>query len=197
MTKAYAQLVNAKIHPNTGSPNYDVKHEFTDILDVLISTPADNEVLTYEAATALWKNKPVPPGAISYQYVEGTTDWTLTGTTAWTDIAEMSITVAQAGTYLIMWSWNYVATKDVNSLVFDLYLRWLADATELKQLCCLRNMFTNNPVALPFSFNFIRSLTAGQVLKVQARLRNVADYVAVRCASYAYYQRILKIVKLA
>jgi len=35
VTKAYAQLVNAKIHPNTGSPNYNVKHEFTDIEGII------------------------------------------------------------------------------------------------------------------------------------------------------------------
>jgi len=35
LTKAYAQLVNSRIHPNTGSPNYNVKHEFTDITGVI------------------------------------------------------------------------------------------------------------------------------------------------------------------
>jgi len=35
LTKAYPQLVNSRIHPNTGDPNYDVKHEFTDITGVI------------------------------------------------------------------------------------------------------------------------------------------------------------------
>jgi len=39
-----------------------LKHELAKhIRDVLISSPADGQVLTYEAATSLWKNKSAPP----------------------------------------------------------------------------------------------------------------------------------------
>lgn len=40
-----------------------IKHQLNDLADVLIATPANNEVLTYEVATAKWKNKVVAGGS--------------------------------------------------------------------------------------------------------------------------------------
>jgi len=39
-----------------------LKHLLKKLKDVLITGPVDGEVLTYEAATKLWKNKPAPAG---------------------------------------------------------------------------------------------------------------------------------------
>lgn len=38
--------------------------ELNEIHDVLITSPANNDVLTYETATGLWKNKPATGGAV-------------------------------------------------------------------------------------------------------------------------------------
>lgn len=35
LTKPYEELVNARFHPNTGTPDFNVKHEFADILGVI------------------------------------------------------------------------------------------------------------------------------------------------------------------
>jgi hypothetical protein len=40
-------------------------YELDELHDVLITTPANNEVLTYESSTQLWKNKPTPQGTVT------------------------------------------------------------------------------------------------------------------------------------
>jgi len=51
LTKAAAVLTNSKLHPNTGTPNYDIKHEVADISDINTLIPA-GVVWGYGGATA-------------------------------------------------------------------------------------------------------------------------------------------------
>lgn len=50
-----------RVHATVGSiyVKVDNGYELEELHNVLISTPADNQVLTYEASTQLWKNKAV------------------------------------------------------------------------------------------------------------------------------------------
>jgi len=58
-------LTDAQHATKTGIPDdhHSSNQPLTEHSDAEIVTPADAEVLTYEAATALWKNKPAPAAA--------------------------------------------------------------------------------------------------------------------------------------
>jgi len=58
-------LTDTQHGDKTGIPDahHSSNQPLTQHSDVEIVTPADTEVLTYEAATALWKNKPAPAAA--------------------------------------------------------------------------------------------------------------------------------------
>ena len=43
LTKPYDELVNARIHPNTGTPNFNVKHEFADISGIISDVQHGNK----------------------------------------------------------------------------------------------------------------------------------------------------------
>lgn len=73
----------------------------SDLDDIEITAPADGEVLTYEAATSKWKNKPAAAAAINAYIVKGTTD-TSTTSTAWVDVAQMTITETFAANKLLI-----------------------------------------------------------------------------------------------
>jgi len=78
-----------------------VPRNLDDVENVLISAPADKEVLTYESATAKWKNKTPAAGVLvsrSYAYATGL----LTLGSGITDVLTLNFTKQQAGTVLMV-----------------------------------------------------------------------------------------------
>jgi len=137
--------------------------------DVEITAPADGEVLTYESATAKWKNKPAPAAPIAYQSVEGTyhTDWQA-GTT-FVDMPEMSITVAEAGTYLCLFSGvlrclnRYGTTVPTGGKV-----RFMKNTTALYGACASDAYVPpNTSYYTHLSLMTVQTLAKGDVIKVQ------------------------------
>jgi len=72
----------ARSHPNLGRIVLAIQngYELDELHGVLITTPANNEVLTYESSTSLWKNKTVAT-ALGYTPVPSTRSLTINGTT--------------------------------------------------------------------------------------------------------------------
>ena len=72
----------ARSHPNLGRIVLAIQngYELDELHGVLITTPANNEVLTYESSTSLWKNKTIAT-ALGYTPVPTTRTLTINGTT--------------------------------------------------------------------------------------------------------------------
>jgi hypothetical protein len=72
----------ARSHPNLGRIVLAIQngYELDELHGVLITSPANNEVLTYESSTSLWKNKTVET-ALGYTPVPTTRTLTINGTT--------------------------------------------------------------------------------------------------------------------
>jgi hypothetical protein len=72
----------ARSHPNQGRIVLAIQngYELDELHGVLITTPANNDVLTYESSTSLWKNKTVET-ALGYTPVPTTRTLTINGTT--------------------------------------------------------------------------------------------------------------------
>lgn len=72
----------ARSHPNLGRVVLAIQngYELDELHGVQITTPANNEVLTYESSTSLWKNKTVAT-ALGYTPVPTTRSITINGTT--------------------------------------------------------------------------------------------------------------------
>lgn len=72
----------ARSHPNLGRIVLAIQngYELDELHGVQITTPANNEVLTYESSTSLWKNKTVET-ALGYTPVPTTRTLTINGTT--------------------------------------------------------------------------------------------------------------------
>jgi len=72
----------ARSHPNLGRVVLAIQngYELDELHGVQITTPANNEVLTYESSTSLWKNKTVET-ALGYTPVPTTRSITINGTT--------------------------------------------------------------------------------------------------------------------
>jgi len=96
-----------------------LKHLLKKLKDVLISAPADGEVLTYEAASKKWKNKPGAAGpSMDKARIWNTANWTVPTSTSFpltfnsenydTDnlhdpaVNPSRITVNDAGYYLVL-----------------------------------------------------------------------------------------------
>lgn len=72
----------ARSHPNLGRIVLAIQngYELDELHGVQITTPANNEVLTYESSTSLWKNKTIAT-ALGYTPVPTTRTLTINGTT--------------------------------------------------------------------------------------------------------------------
>jgi hypothetical protein len=72
----------ARSHPNQGRVVLAIQngYELDELHGVLITSPANNNVLTYESSTSLWKNKTVET-ALGYTPVPSTRSLTINGTT--------------------------------------------------------------------------------------------------------------------
>ena len=72
----------ARAHPTQGRIVLAIQngYELDELHGVLITTPANNEVLTYESSTSLWKNKTIAT-ALGYTPVPTTRNLTINGTT--------------------------------------------------------------------------------------------------------------------
>ena len=72
----------ARSHPNLGRVVLAIQngYELDELHGVQITTPANNEVLTYESSSGLWKNKTVET-ALGYTPVQTTRSITINGTT--------------------------------------------------------------------------------------------------------------------
>jgi hypothetical protein len=170
------------------------------LADVLISSPADGHVLTYVGADAKWENKAPTGGggAITYQTVQGTTDVNTTSTSM-VDMPDMTLTVALAGTYLIVFSQasaieNLTVTQYNASAIFQL----LKDSSVLKKTRTFLNMNVGYIAWLGVACNFVTvaSLTAGQIVKVQWCNELASQDLHNRPASKNEH-RSLTIIKLA
>jgi len=143
-----------------------LKHELArHIADVLISSPSDGQVLTYEAATALWKNKAAPGAGLSYQQVQQATDISTTGPTM-VDMGSLSITVSVSGTYLLGFFASCVGYNAVAAT--GGFFRILKNLTVVKKM----RSTINTQVAIasfspPVSMAEILDLAANDVVKVQ------------------------------
>jgi len=140
--------------------------------DVEISSPADGEVVTYEGATALWKNKPPPPaGAITYQTVLGTTDVS-TESTVYVDMPDMTLTVAEAGTYLILFSTSCLCGRGTTQYWMYGQLQLLRNADVLARATMPYLQFSLQYLIYyggSASMMCVSSLSVGDVVKVQWR----------------------------
>ena len=132
-------------------------------------------------------------GGISYQTDEGTTNWL--ATTSFTDLN--SITIAEAGTYLLIFSWNYRAVKDPNSLMFKGYMQLTKnEVKEGHEFTFLTQSDFNNAIELPFDFDkVISNLAVNDVIAVQAKKQNTDDLLRNYPASYpeTYFRRLILI----
>jgi len=69
-----------------------LKHLLKKLKDVLITSPADGHVLTYEAATKKWKNK-APTGAAHVDAQVSAVDLVSKATAGWALVPNMTITL--------------------------------------------------------------------------------------------------------
>ena len=105
----YAHANNGKIFVKV-----DNGYELDELHNVSITTPANNEVLTYESSTSLWKNKTVAT-ALGYTPVPTTRTLTINGTSydlsadrSWTITAGLTVTQVTPVT-LTAASWSLVS----------------------------------------------------------------------------------------
>jgi len=168
------------------------------IADVKIVSPANNEVLTFVAADDKWENKPAPAGAITYQKVDGTTDAD-TAATSPTDLAEMTLTVAETGTYLMILSMNFRFEKPAASdrwWMARMVRNGLNFTPRVSAIVC--RLVADTIVSACFTMMAIRSLTAGDVVKCQWWVSTGDDHVYNNAQTLAsYYFRNFSIIKLA
>jgi hypothetical protein len=115
--------------------------------DVSITTPSDNEVLTYESATSLWKNKPLPVTSVSdlddvdltgldddyiLRYDAASTSWKVevlpTGVQDLDDLTDVDLTVAPTNGQVLTYN-DSTNVWEAASLPTD-----IVGATELDEL---------------------------------------------------------------
>jgi len=104
-----------------------LKHLLKKLKDVLITSPTDGQVLTYETASKKWKNK-APVAGIDYQTVYGTTAIS-TSSQAFVDMDQMTITLAKAGTYMIFFNLSYFLRKTTTE-ERNAYIRLLKNGSQ-------------------------------------------------------------------
>jgi hypothetical protein len=91
----YAHGVNGKIYVKI-----DNGYELDELHNVSITTPANNDVLTYESATSLWKNKPFT-NAEGWSVIVKSANQDVTNSATLTDDTELQFSVVAGGQYMV------------------------------------------------------------------------------------------------
>ena len=178
-----------------------LKHLLKKLKDVLISAPADGEVLTYETATKKWKNKP-SVAALYYLSVDGTTDDSTHATAPDTiDQMEFTIPAGKGGTYLCMLSMNILMSKEGGDPLVDRYaqigIRNMTTLAWIARGMVMRDAVQTN-LALSVSMMRVASLAAGNIVRCFWWISNADTGLYNQPSSLpAFYWRSLMLIKLA
>lgn len=151
--------------------------------------------LNQDAATKKYVDDNIPSGALTYQTVSGTTSIN-TSSTTWADVANMSLTVAAAGSYLIIGSMSAL-NLTANAIENATLVRIIKNGTHLigglsdqgdSHLSVTQ--YDGGQITLPI----VASLAVNDVVKMQWR---VFAGTSRNNATLDYISRTLTIIKLA
>jgi len=156
-----------------------LNHLLGDLENIEITAPADGEVLTYESATALWKNKPPAP-AVNVYTVLGTTDVTTTSTT-FVPMPDMTLTATfGAKTVLVLFIAPLRISKGTGTYPLG-RIRLLIDGVE-KTRSRMGLVYGVSHVDIPMNLHWIEDLTAGShTFQIEWRV----EYAGNTCRSFA------------
>ena len=87
----------------------------TDLHDILINSPVNNDVLTYDISTSLWKNKQ----STDYNAVHITGNETISGIKTFQGQTILRETIISDGYYLKFPKYNYISSLTTNALTAD------------------------------------------------------------------------------
>lgn len=197
-TKAEVQDHDPKAHTHTESEITDLDHDADKIKGVAVNDSAKGEgkVLVYhETPDELqYEEQSGGGGALPNQTVLGTSDYQLQST-SFEDVPEMEITVAETGTYLVLFFANW--STSYNTVKFDLYLRIVKNDVEQFQWLSLRHSLGSSVVInLAGSLHTIMELEANDVIKIQGKVYS-GNTASNKPATYDYYRREFTIIKIA
>jgi hypothetical protein len=115
----YAHAINGKIYVKI-----DNGYEIDELHNVAISTPANNDALVYESATALWKNKTIG----GWSYIVKSANQDVTNSATLVDDSELQFSVVAGGQYMTQLDLCYAG----NNITADMKTGFLISAGTMK-----------------------------------------------------------------